>query len=183
MFWCQWIDLSLTAMKIFHLFCICDDRKNSVKCLQYGSDRIFFSSLSPRVSEEIFARGKKGFPGSKQNGLFKGRPTVGKFTLTNSELIWKFSKHAWIKFVLRIYQTSKFREYKFPPLPFRRSCLSASASVYVVIVTWTTPSPSAPTISIARWTYGRKTEDCARVWSKHAETETLLTRGRCDYVE
>jgi len=171
-------------MKLFQLFCICDDCKSSVKCLQcVALKEHFFLACHHGLRKKFLQGGKKGFPGSNQNGLFKGRPTVGKSPSTNSELIWKFSKHAWIEFVLRKYQTSKFRECKFPPNPFRRSCLSASASVYVVILTWTTPSPSAPTISIARWTYDRKTEDCAGDWSKHAETETLLTRACCDYVE
>jgi len=47
----------------------------------------FFLACHHGFLKKFLQGGKKGFPGSKQNGLFKGRPTVGKFPLTNSELI------------------------------------------------------------------------------------------------
>ena len=200
-FWCQWIDLSchkkrscfdvsdsisaVTAMKMLQdLFCICDNCKNGVRSMQYVALKEYlFIACHQGIRKNFLRRGtKKGFPGSDQM-IFQGRANSREIYFCQLETKLKiFWKHALIKLVIRIYQISKFRGYKSLP-HFRRSCLSASTSVYVVIGTWTTPSPSAPTISITRWIYGRKAEDCVCVWSKHAETETLLTRACCDYVE
>jgi len=73
---------AVTALKMFQdLFCICDNCKNGVKCLQNVALKEYLFLACHHEHRKNFLQGgtKKCFPESNQNAFSKGGPTVGKF--------------------------------------------------------------------------------------------------------
>jgi len=137
-FWCQWINLSchkkhscfevsnstlaVTAMKMLQgLFCVCDKCRNGIGFLQYVALKEYlFLPCHHRIRKNYlqWRGGTKMFSREWSKWFFQGLANSREIYFCQLETKKKiFWKHALIKLVIRIYQNSKFREYKVPP-PF-----------------------------------------------------------------